>query len=209
VLISEWGNSCVAHIIKYLKIILALPRKRATSGLRRQESGPFRICASSSLGRQKASKLLSRFMGCDYRRGYRIGFTDHLHTQLRTTSNYSAAAELYTLQFTVAPAKHFPACCVLTSRSLATASNSGASRAQARLSQTPPIRTLCQPSTALSTLNYPLWNSQSNSLLQLLTISLPSLLIQSSQLAWGLRYIAPRRTKQETPSSSNTSIVGR
>jgi hypothetical protein len=85
-------------------------------------------------------------MGCDYRLDW-IGFTDHLYTQLGTTSSHSAAAELHTLQFTTAPAKPFPACCVLTSRSLATARNSGASRAQALLSQPPPVQNSCQPST--------------------------------------------------------------
>jgi hypothetical protein len=51
-----------------------------------------------------------------------------------TTSNYSSAADLHTLQFNTAPAKHFPAFYALTSRSLATASNSGdssVSRAEA------------------------------------------------------------------------------
>jgi hypothetical protein len=33
------------------------------------------------------------------------GFIDHLHTQLRTTSNYSVIADLNTLQITTAPAK--------------------------------------------------------------------------------------------------------
>jgi hypothetical protein len=63
-----------------------------------------------------------------------IGFIDHLFTTLGTTSNYSATANLYTLQITAAPDKLLPACCVLTSLFLATASNSGyysASRAQA------------------------------------------------------------------------------
>jgi hypothetical protein len=45
------------------------------------------------------------------------------------TSNYSAIANLHTLQITIAPAKPFPACCVLTSRSLAMASKSGVSSA--------------------------------------------------------------------------------
>jgi hypothetical protein len=45
------------------------------------------------------------------------------------TSNYSATASPHNSQQTTAPAKPFPACCVLTSRSLATASNSGDSSA--------------------------------------------------------------------------------
>jgi hypothetical protein len=52
-----------------------------------------------------------------------------LLTQLGTTSNYSATADLHILQFITAPVKPSPACCVLTSRSLATASNSGDSSA--------------------------------------------------------------------------------
>jgi hypothetical protein len=39
--------------------------------------------------------------------------------------NYSATANLHTLQITTAPAQPFPACCVFNSHSLATASNSG------------------------------------------------------------------------------------
>jgi hypothetical protein len=62
------------------------------------------------------------------------GYGLDLLTPLGTANNnYSATADLHTLQFTAAPAKPFPACCVLTSRSLTTASNSGdssASRAQ-------------------------------------------------------------------------------
>jgi hypothetical protein len=46
-------------------------------------------------------------------------------TRLGTASNYSATTNLHTLQITTAPAKPFSACCVLISRSLAVASNSG------------------------------------------------------------------------------------
>jgi hypothetical protein len=68
---------------------------------------------------------------CDYRRafGLEIGFIDHFTTRLVTTSNYSSSADLHTLQITIAYAKSFPACCVFTSRSLVTASNSGDSSA--------------------------------------------------------------------------------
>jgi hypothetical protein len=63
----------------------------------------------------------------DYRRcmHFVTGYIDHLYTPLITTSNHSTTANLQTLEFTIAPAKPFPACCVLTSRSLAKASNSG------------------------------------------------------------------------------------
>jgi hypothetical protein len=44
---------------------------------------------------------------------------------LRTTSNYSAIANLHNSQITTATAEPYPACCVFTSCSLATASNSG------------------------------------------------------------------------------------
>jgi hypothetical protein len=54
-------------------------------------------------------------------------FIDHLYTSLGTTSNYSATANLHYSQITTALAKPLIACCVLTSRSLATASNSGGS----------------------------------------------------------------------------------
>jgi hypothetical protein len=65
--------------------------------------------------------------------GLMSGFIDRLYTQLGKTSNYSTTANLHISQITTAPAKHFPACCVFTSRSLAVASSSGdssASRAQ-------------------------------------------------------------------------------
>jgi hypothetical protein len=56
-------------------------------------------------------------MGC----GLDIGFIDDLCTPLRTTSNYSAIANLHVSQVTTAYAKPFPACYVFTSHSLATA----------------------------------------------------------------------------------------
>jgi hypothetical protein len=68
---------------------------------------------------------------CDYRQGidWITTFVEHLYTQLVTKSNYNAIADVHTLQIITAHAKHFPACCVLTSRSLATASNTGDSSA--------------------------------------------------------------------------------
>jgi hypothetical protein len=74
--------------------------------------------------------ILSRFRN-DYRwsMDWWIGFIDHLYPRLGTTSNYGATAELHNSQITIAPAKPFPACCSFTSRSLATASNSGDSSA--------------------------------------------------------------------------------
>jgi hypothetical protein len=64
--------------------------------------------------------ILSRICGYYYRRGmdWIIGFI-----ALVTTGNYSAIVNIHDLRITTAPAKPFPASCVLTSRSLATASN--------------------------------------------------------------------------------------
>jgi hypothetical protein len=44
-------------------------------------------------------------------------FIDHLHTSLGTASIYSTIAYIHTSQITTAPAKHFPAFYVFTSRS--------------------------------------------------------------------------------------------
>jgi hypothetical protein len=74
-----------------------------------------------------------------------------LLTTLGATSIYSATDDLHTLKTTTALAKPFSAY-VLTSRSLATTSNSGDSpdsRAQVLLSQ-PPVQNSCQ----YSQLNY-------------------------------------------------------
>jgi hypothetical protein len=70
---------------------------------------------------------------CDYRRGFALdfGFIDHLYTQLGTTSNYSALANIHHSQITTAHAKYFPARSVFTSSCLVTASNNGYSSASA------------------------------------------------------------------------------
>jgi hypothetical protein len=57
--------------------------------------------------------------------GLDIGFINNLYTQLGIRSNYSATADLHNSQIGTAPAKSFPAYCVFTSHTLATASNSG------------------------------------------------------------------------------------
>jgi hypothetical protein len=61
---------------------------------------------------------------CDYRRGFglQVGFTDHFNTRIVTSLNYSAIADLRTLQTTTAQAKS-PVCCVFTSRFLVTVLN--------------------------------------------------------------------------------------
>jgi hypothetical protein len=78
---------------------------------------------------------------CDCRWGLVNLFIDHLYTPLRITSNYSAIAPVSTIYKSPQhPPSLFPACCVFTSRSLATASNSGdssASHAQVLSSQPP------------------------------------------------------------------------
>jgi hypothetical protein len=81
--------------------------------------------------------VLSQFRGVTIE-GVWIG--DSIYWPLRTTSNYSATADLHNSQITAAHAKPFPACCVI-SRSLTTASNSGdcsASDPQV-LSSQPPV----------------------------------------------------------------------
>jgi hypothetical protein len=55
------------------------------------------------------------------------------YTQLGTTSNYSAIANLHTSQITTATAKPFLVCCTFISLYLATASNSADSSAWLRL----------------------------------------------------------------------------
>jgi hypothetical protein len=72
-----------------------------------------------------------------------IGFIDHLHTRLVSTSNYIATAKLRNSQITTALSKPYTACRVFNSCSQATASNSGgpsASRVKI-LSSQPPVKT--------------------------------------------------------------------
>jgi hypothetical protein len=56
--------------------------------------------------------------------GYLNRFNDHLYIRLGTKSNYGAIPNFQNSQIVTAHAKPFPACCVFTSRSLTTASNS-------------------------------------------------------------------------------------
>jgi hypothetical protein len=79
------------------------------------------------------------------------GFIDHVYTPLGTTSNYSAIANLYTLQIITAPAKIFSSLLFFISRYLATDFNSGdssASRAQVFLLE-PHVQNSCQLSAEL------------------------------------------------------------
>jgi hypothetical protein len=58
--------------------------------------------------------------------GLDIGITDHFNTQLVITLNYSAIADLHTLQITRARRTYSPACSVFTAGSCrVTASNNG------------------------------------------------------------------------------------
>jgi ethanolamine utilization microcompartment shell protein EutS len=52
---------------------------------------------------------------CDSRRGFalEVGFIDHFSTQLVTTLNYSAIADLHTLQFTVTYTLVFSLCYIV------------------------------------------------------------------------------------------------
>jgi hypothetical protein len=68
----------------------------------------------------------------DYRRGFEleIRFIGHFSTRLVTALNYSAIADLHTLQITTAHAKSSTyVCYVFNTRSLVKASNSGDSSA--------------------------------------------------------------------------------
>jgi hypothetical protein len=73
-------------------------------------------------------------------------FIDHLYTWLGYTSNSSTTANIHNSQITTALAKHFPTCYIFTSRSLATASNSGDSSASHPqiLSSLPPMQNSTQ-----------------------------------------------------------------
>jgi hypothetical protein len=143
---------------------------------------------------------------CDYRRGmaWITGFIDttRTHAPLGTICDYSATANLHNSQFNIAPAKPFQACCIFTSRSLATASNGG---------DFPASRALVVPLLPAScSLN---WTGSSSLLNYSATanfgesVNYLRLPILSSQLAWDPRYISSARTQQKTPFLSNPSIV--
>jgi hypothetical protein len=80
--------------------------------------------------------------GCDYRRG--LGWWMHLLTTYTNNSELQAitAPPLISALYKSLHAKPFPACCVFTSRSLGTASNSGDSSASRPLvpSSQPPVQ---------------------------------------------------------------------
>jgi hypothetical protein len=102
------------------------------------------------------------------------GFIGHLYIPLVSTSSYSATANLHNSQFITAPSKPFLAF-VFTSRSLATASNSGDSSAShAHVVPSPTLLQNCLPAVYSGALSPVLCCS-----CQLPTISLPSLLYYS------------------------------
>jgi hypothetical protein len=69
----------------------------------------------------------------DSRRGFEleIGFIDNFNTRFVTTLNYTAIADLHTLEITKVHTKSFTACSVFTSRFPVTACNSWDSSASA------------------------------------------------------------------------------
>jgi hypothetical protein len=148
-----------------------------------------------------------------------IGFIDHLYTPLVTIGNYSAIANLHTLKFTTAPAKHFPACCL----NLPFPGNGDFSAFSAHVVSSQ-YRTACALSMCFKTLNIILCcNCQLPTIsLSLFYIILPTadsgdLIIFNCrfstksvsyyQLAWGPGYIASGLTQKKTLFPSNPSIV--
>jgi hypothetical protein len=126
------------------------------------------------------------------------GFVAHLNISL----GYRATANLHTLQFTTAPAKPFPACCVLTSCSLATASNSGDSSAsRAQVLPSPTLVQNCLPAIPSNDLDRHLFSASLAELncTQHSTNSQLSFQSESNQLVWFPRHIASGRTQQKTP----------
>jgi hypothetical protein len=148
--------------------------------------------------------------------GVWIGFVDHLHTPLGNTSNYSAIANLHTLQITAAPLNLFLACCVFNSRSLATASNSADSSASRDhvvtvqwISRKWALTYQLTTSFHFTQLNFiPGWrpfhtnllvfSSQADFQLNSLTHQ-PAASRHFAQPAWGARYVASGRTQRKIP----------
>jgi hypothetical protein len=85
------------------------------------------------------------------------GFIDHLYTQLGSMYNYNAIANLHNSQITIAPAKPFLSCHILTPRPLVMASNSrdsSTSRSHILLSQ-PRVQKSSQLTISPTLLNLP------------------------------------------------------
>jgi hypothetical protein len=115
--------------------------------------------------------------------GLDIGFSDHLYTPLRNTSNYTAIANLYSSHITTA-----------------TASNSGDSSGSHVVAV---WWIFCTWTPVNCKLNYSTIFSQPSlqSPTQLPTLS------WSPQLAWGPRYMASGRIQQKTLFLNNSSVV--
>jgi hypothetical protein len=126
-----------------------------------------------------------------------IGFTDHLHTPLRTTRNYNGTVNLHTLQLTVIP-NSVLSLLVSTSRFLATDFNTGPIAIS--------LNYTLQISRHYST--HKVFSSQPE--FQLSTDLLPSRLnffdCHIKRLNYP-RYIASRRPQQKTPFPKNFPIV--
>jgi hypothetical protein len=118
-------------------------------------------------------------------------------TPLITTSNYCATSNIHISQIIIAPAKHFPACCIFNSRSLATASNSGDSSAsRAQVLPSPTLVQNSQPAIPSNELDRHLFSA---SIAQFNCTQRSNLFQSSSQLAWDARYEASGRIPQKTP----------
>jgi hypothetical protein len=123
---------------RYGPVVVLCGHCKKFSGLRKLLKELVVGLAVTELTASNINDILRHVYECDYRRGFGldIGFTDHFNTQTIITLNYSAIADLHTLQFTRAHVKYFPACSVFTNSCLATASNndnSSASRLKSSL----------------------------------------------------------------------------
>jgi hypothetical protein len=124
--------NCLSHFTVY-NDHPTVPHSRSSRLISRQgvsmEWGSFRRVWVRGWKTGRSLTFNTTFSYCHVFRGVTIdGVLDwilNLLTTLGTISNYSVTADLRTLQFTTAHAEPFPVCLVLTSRSLATASNRG------------------------------------------------------------------------------------
>jgi hypothetical protein len=81
---------------------------------------------ASSGWRKDSVWLSAQFRSyCHSRLRFGLDLLTTLNTRLATTLNYSSIADFHTLQITTDHSESFPACCVFTTRSQVTASNSG------------------------------------------------------------------------------------
>jgi hypothetical protein len=171
-------------------------------------------CACATWKIFKIHTYIVTYLGvCDYRRSM-DWILDLLTTcthYSRTTSNYSAIANLHSLKITTAPAKPFPTYYVFNSHSLATASNSGDSLVSRtvitvwRISRNWTLVN-CQLNYSAISFQPSLQNFsqlptlQLNSLTHQPITSLFFTQLNCTQPAWDPRYVASGQTQQKTPS---------